>query len=405
MKTSRLTTCMILIAAVALLVASPVWAADAVKLAVMEPLSGTFKDIGDRYLEGVQYAAEVLNAKGGINGQKVEIIAVDSELKPAVATTKATKLILTEGVKYFCGGTGSSVAGAMEVLAQKHSLIFFTYGMAAASLTGEKCSPNFFRLCANTDTQSAALATWVAAQGFKKVACIAQDYSFGKEATEGFIKKLKKLNPNVEIVAQILHPTGNKDFAPYVSQIINSGAEVVFTSNWGSDLTLLLKQAKPLGLKAKFACYYLNDENAITAVANDEAVIGSETAEVYMLTIPGAANKEFIEGFKKSKGYYPTWLRGKAYLATMMWAEAVKKAGSTDVNAVRKAWEGLVYDGPAGKWTMRACDHQVQQPVWTAEIVEKNPFFKHAYVGPATMVAPDKIEVPCDQTGCKGLAK
>jgi branched-chain amino acid transport system substrate-binding protein len=70
MKTRRLTTCMVLIALVGVLAVSPVWAADTVKLAVMEPLSGTFKDIGDRYLEGVQYAAEVLNAKGGINGQK-----------------------------------------------------------------------------------------------------------------------------------------------------------------------------------------------------------------------------------------------------------------------------------------------------------------------------------------------
>jgi hypothetical protein len=99
------------------------------------------------------------------------------------------------------------------------------------------------------------------------------------------------------------------------------------------------------------------------------------------------------------------WLRGKAYLATMMWAEALRKAGTTDVNAVRKAWEGLTYKGPAGTWTMRACDHQVQQPIWTATIVAKNPYFKHAYVGPATMVPPDKINVPCDLTGCKGLAQ
>ena len=143
MRTRRLATWMVMIGLVVVAMVAPVSAADTVKLAVMEPLSGTFKDIGDRYLEGVQYAAEVLNANGGINGQKVEVIPVDSELKPAIATTKATKLILTEKVKYFCGGTGSSVAGAMEVLAQKHSLIFYTYGMAAASLTGEKMQPEF----------------------------------------------------------------------------------------------------------------------------------------------------------------------------------------------------------------------------------------------------------------------
>ncbi len=52
----------------------------------MEPFSGNFKDIGDRYAEGVQYAAEVINAKGGINGRKVEVILVDTEVNPAVAT-------------------------------------------------------------------------------------------------------------------------------------------------------------------------------------------------------------------------------------------------------------------------------------------------------------------------------
>ena len=389
----------------AVFAASACFAGGTIKLAVMEPLSGTFKDIGDRYLEGVQYAAKVLNEAGGINGQKVEVIAVDSELKPAIATRKAIKLMMKDGVKYFCGGTGSSVGGAMATLATKKNGLFYTYGMAAASMTGEKCQKGFFRTCANTDTQSFALANWVAKQGFTKVFTIAQDYSFGQQATEAFVKKLAELNPKAKIVGKVLHPIGTKDFAPYVSQIINSGAEVVFTSNWGSDLTLLLKQAKPLGLKAKFACYYLNDDVAITSVANDKAVIGSVGAEIYMLTIPGEANKKFVEGFKKTKGYYPTWLRGKAYLATMFWAEAVKKAKSDKVADVIKAWEGLTYDSLAGKWTMRACDHQVQQPIWIAPVVAKNPFFKHAYVGKPSMVPADKIDVPCAKTGCKGLCK
>ncbi|MBI5521918.1 MAG: ABC transporter substrate-binding protein [Desulfarculus sp.] len=391
--------------ALGLMLAAGAGAAETIKLAVMEPFSGNFKDIGDRYAEGVQYAAEVLNAKGGINGKKIEVIPVDTEVNPAVATRKATKLILQDNVRHFCGGTGSSVAGAMEALADKHNTLFFTYGMAAASLTGDKCNRNFFRTCANTDMQSYALATWVAEQGFKKVFCIAQDYSFGQEAVAAFTKKLKELNPQAEIVGQVMHPMGTKDFAPYVSQIISSGAEVVFTSNWGNDLTLLLKQAQPMGLKAKFAGYYLNDELMINAVANDQAVIGSVGAEIYMVSIPGQANQEFVEGFKKAKGFYPTWLRGKAYAATMFWAEALKKAGNDKVDDVIKAWEGLTYDGPAGKWTMRACDHQVQQPVWIAEIVAKNPYFSHAFVGPAKMVASDKITTPCEQTGCKGLAK
>ena len=69
----------------ALMGAAAASAGGTIKLAVMEPLSGTFKDIGDRYLEGVQYAAEVLNEAGGINGMKVEVIPVDSEGWPPIS--------------------------------------------------------------------------------------------------------------------------------------------------------------------------------------------------------------------------------------------------------------------------------------------------------------------------------
>lgn len=385
---------------VALLWIVPVRAADTIKLAVVEPLSGNFKDIGERYAGGVEYGVTKINEQGGLLGKKVEVIMVDSEVKPDVATRKATNLILKDGVKFFCGGTGSGVGAAMSLLVEKNNALFFSYGMDAASLTGEKCSRNFFRTACNTDTHSFALAKWVADKGFKKVATIAQDYSFGKEATSAFIKRLKELNPSAQIVAELYHPMGEKDFAPYVTQILTAGPDIIFTSNWGNDLSLLLKQGYQLGLKTKYACYYLNDETAIAAVANDPAVIGSMASEVYMLTIPTEANKKFVAEFHKAKGFYPSWLLGKGYMAAMFWAEAIKKAGTDDVDAVIKAWEGLTYNGPAGEWVMRACDHQAQVPIWMAEIVAKSEFFKHAFEGPATAIPAKDIEVPCDKTGC-----
>ncbi len=375
-------------------------AADTIKLAAMEPLSGNFKDIGERYLSGVEYAVKEINAGGGLLGQKVELIAVDTELKPDVATRKATKLIMQDDVKFFCGGTGSSVGGAMSVLAEKNNAIMISYGMAAASLTGPKCSKNFFRTCLTTDQQSYALAAWVAKNGYKKVATIAQDYSFGHEATAAFIKRVKALNPQIEITVELYHKIGEKDYAPYISQIISSKPEIVFTSNWGNDLTLLIKQAESLGMKSKFACYYLNDEYVISAVGSEQAVLDSVTAECYMLSIPTEKNAKFVEGFYKANGHYPTYLRGKAYSSIMFWAEAVKKAGSTKVEDVIKAWEGLKWDGLAGAWEMRACDHQAQIPAWIGKIVKDNKYFKHPFVGQATIIPAGDIATPCEETGC-----
>jgi branched-chain amino acid transport system substrate-binding protein len=388
---------------VVLTLAIPVLATaqDTIKIGATEPLSGTFKDIGERYLEGVQYAAKVINESGGLLGKKVEVVPIDSELKPDVATRKAQAMILKDDVKFFCGGTGSSVGAAMSQLAEKENVIMFTYGMDAASMVGEKCNKNFFRPGGSTDGRSFALAQLIVNKGYKRVGIIAQDYSFGHEAVAAFKKKIAKVGQSTQVVAEIYHPAGTKDYAPYASQLIAANPDVIFTPNWGNDLTLLVKQGRPMGMKQKIFSYYINDEVMISSLGDDSLVLGDMGAETYMISIPTEKNKEFIAKFHKDKGYYPTWLRGKAYTATMFWAEAVKKAGTTDVAAVIKAWEGLSYDGPAGTWTMRACDHQAQVPYWTAELVKDNPYFKHAFVGPATMIPAKEVEVPCEETGCK----
>jgi branched-chain amino acid transport system substrate-binding protein len=400
MKT-RKWSCGLLAVALVLITPFLALAQGTIKLAATEPLSGTFKDIGERYLEGVQYAAKVINESGGLLGKKVEVIPIDSELKPDVATRKAQALILKDDVKFFCGGTGSSVGAAMSQLAEKENVIMFTYGMDASSMTGEKCNKNFFRPGGSTDGRSFALAQMIAQKSYKAIGIIAQDYSFGHEAVEAFKKKIAQISPAAKIVAEIYHPAGTKDFAPYASQLVAAKPDVIFTSNWGNDLTLLLKQGRPLGMKQKIYSYYINDEVMISSLGDDSLIVGDMGAEIYALTIPTKKNQEFIAGFYKDKGYYPTWLRGKAYTATMFWAEAVKKAGSADVAAVIKAWEGLSFDGPAGLWTMRACDHQAQTPYWALEVVKDSKFFKHAFVGPAKEIPAKDVEVPCAETGCK----
>ena len=386
-----------------LMLALPVGALaqDTIKIGVTEPLSGTFKDIGERYLDGVLYAAQVINEGGGLLGKKVEVVPVDSELKPDVATRKAQNLILKDGVKFFTGGTGSSVGAAMAQLAEKQNVIMFTYGMDAASMTGEKCNKNFFRPGGSTDGRSFALAQLVVKMGYKKIAIIGQDYSFGHEALAAFKKRIAQISPSTKIVCELYHPAGTKDYGPYVSQIIAAKPDAIFTPNWGNDLTLLLKQGRPMGMNQKIFDYYINDEVTIEALGNDSLIIGSMGAEIWTISMPTKKNEAFVNKFYKDKKRWPSYCAGKAYTATMFWAEAIKKAGTTDIAAVIKAWEGLSFDGPAGVWTMRAGDHQGQVPYWYTEIVAKNKYFKHAFEAPRGMATAKSVEVPLAETGCK----
>lgn len=376
-------------------------AEDVITLGAVDAYSGNFKDIGDRYLIGIQYAVNIINKSGGLLGKKVVVVPIDSELKADVTTRKGETAVLKDGINFFSGGCGSAVAAAMIQVAERNNALFFSIGQDAAGLTKAKCSRNFFRAGGNTDQRVYSIAQWIAKKGYKRVAYIAQDYSFGYEVSAAFKKKLAELSPDTKIVAESYHPTGTKDYAPYISTLINAKPDVIFTPNWGNDLMLLLKQGRPMGLNQRVFSFYLPDEVLISSLGDDKMVLGDMGTEVYVPTIPTKKNQKFVAKFKKDTGHYPSWLSGKSYIATMFWAEAIKKAGTTDVNAVIKAWEGLSYDGPAGVWTMRACDHQASLPFWGFEIVKKNPFYKHAFAGPATMIRAEDVDTPCEETGCK----
>jgi branched-chain amino acid transport system substrate-binding protein len=245
------------------------------------------------------------------------------------------------------------------------------------------------------------MAAEIVRRKFKKVFVICQDYELGRQASEAVIRNLQIMDPTIEIVGQILHPLRNKDFAPYVAQLIDSGADVAFTSNYASDLTLLVSTAHEMGFKGKFASYYLN-ASFYTRALGDDAAAGHFSSDSYMMPIPTEANRDFIKRFYAKRGFYPE-MRGKAYIAAMFWAEAVKRAGSVDVEKVVEAWEGLSYDGLAGRWTMRASDHQTLLPIWTADIVRENPYYDHAYPDEATMLSAEEAAMPVEKTGASVL--
>ncbi|OQY59657.1 MAG: hypothetical protein B6245_05640 [Desulfobacteraceae bacterium 4572_88] len=378
---------------------------EPIQLLVCEVLSGAFQEAGESYLEGVEYAVEEINSGGGLLGRKVEIVPIDNTLSPDVAVQKLSEYLQKSPVKYVLSGLGSHIALALSPLAKEKKFILFTYGAEADSLTGEKCNRYFFRTVANTSMHSGALAFWMVKNGYKKVFSIAQDYVLGRAATASFKKKLKELSPSAEFLGEIYHPIGEKDFNQHIQKMLASNPDIVFTPNWGSDLILLMKTAKAMGLKTKLAGYYLNDNGSLKALGDDKAIIGNFTAENYMVSIPTPENKSFVAKFHKDKGYYPILTRGKAYMATRFWAEAVKAAGKDEVEAVINAWEGLLFSGPAGKWYMRPCDHQTLMPIWIAELVKDNPFFDHAFVGTATNIPAKFIAVPCAESGCPGLEK
>jgi branched-chain amino acid transport system substrate-binding protein len=371
---------------------------------VVEPLSGVMKDVGDRYLNAVQFSAKKLNEHGGLLGKEVVVIGEDGGLKPDISTRKATKLILEDKADFIMTGTGSHISLAMMKVAKRYNKVFLTYGTEAASITGSEFNEYMFRSCLNTDQHSAAVMAYFAKHtDFKKFYILCQDYAFGREAAEGFKKKMNTI-PGAELVGEDFHPIGLKDFAPYISKVMASGAQVVLTGNYGPDLDNLIKTGAALGWKCITGNYFLNDPIRMEAVK--DAAIGSVTADSYMITIDNPENNAFVEEWHKVYKdrdiglQYPVISMGRAYWAIQWLGDVIKKAKSTDAEKIIKAWEGAEFEMPWGKVTMRACDHQMITPGVAAVVQAKSKFFPGLpYVGKPFIIPADAITVPPAETG------
>ncbi|MBI4587689.1 MAG: ABC transporter substrate-binding protein [Candidatus Rokubacteria bacterium] len=378
--------------------------AEPIKVLGLDVLSGPFKDIGERYLLGVKFAVEEINGSGGINGRPIKLYLDDSQLKPDVAQRKAIKYILDDGVKIIMGFTGTHVAKAVAQVAAKHKVIVVQYSAEADELTGKDHVPYVFRLALTTSMHAAATTAAFADKPHKKFYLLNQDYAYGHDVAKAYKKSLDRLKPGWQLAGEEYHPLATKDFAPYIQKIIAAGPDAVLTGNWGSDLSVLVKQAGKFGVKVPFGHQFLSDPVAMREIG--EAAIGHFTSEVYMLGVDTPPNREFIERwhrkFKDTENPWPEFTIGKAYNTTMFMAAALKKANSDDADAVIRAWEGMAYESLIGRQVMRACDHQVQTPVAVAEIVPgPGKFYPFPFTGRVTLVPAENVSVPPKETGNK----
>jgi branched-chain amino acid transport system substrate-binding protein len=381
--------------------ATPGLAQDTVSIVMLDPLSGPFKDIGDRSILGAQFAVDEMNAAGGLLGKKLKFLPEDSQLKPDIAVRKATKAILEDDAKFLFQLSSTAVARALMDVAQKYKVIFVTFGAESDFLTGKDFNPYFFRTCFTTSNRSRAYAEFFKTKPWRKFYLINMDYAFGHAVADDFKAVVPKEIPDLKIVGEDYHPLATKDFGPYITKILASGAEIIYTGNWGTDLEVMMKQGSQMGVKARYATYFLDDHIQMPSIG--QAAVGTFVNSTYLPTFDTPQNKAFLgrwhKKYKDTKHPWPTSNIGYGYNGAMFLFEAIKKAKSFDAEAVIKAWEGMEYIGLVGKQIMRACDHQVLMPGPVAEIQAKSTLFPFPFPGRPVIIPMDKVAVPLKETG------
>jgi ABC-type branched-subunit amino acid transport system substrate-binding protein len=299
--------------------------------------------------------------------------------------------------------TSTAVAQALMDVAEKNKVIYTMLGAESDFLTGKNFSKYSFRTCFTTGNRARAYTEFFKTKPWRKFYLMNQDYAFGHAVADDFKKVITKEIPGVKIVGEDYAPIGNKDFGPYISKILASGAEIVFTGNYGADVQNLIVQGAQMGIKlpVRYATYFLDDD--VQLPQTGQAAVGSFVNSTYLPTINTSQNKAFLERwhkkFKDTTHPYPCANLGYSYNGAMFLFEAIKKAKSFDAEAVIRAWEGMEYNSLVGKQIMRACDHQIMMPGPVGEIQAKSTIFPFPFAGTAVMIPMDKVAVPLRETG------
>jgi branched-chain amino acid transport system substrate-binding protein len=407
---------------------------DTIKIAIVASFSGPAAAVGEIYYISVLWAAHDINKRGGlmVDGKKkmVQVIKADHQSKPDTTKRIAERMVLQEKVDFLWGTNGSHLMKVINQVADRYKKI----ALNAAALSDELMdAQNFSRyafMSSITTEQIGLAAAYFYAQRKKekKFYILCQDYLFGHSMAAGFKKGLATYYPEGEIVGEDYHKLFLTDFAPYLTKIQASGAEVIYTGDWIPDAANLLKQARQMGIDLPVANKFVDEPNFLHEVGVEG------TAGLVNVSQYGAPNPAFKhEGqIKYWKAWNDLWAnkwtapynqilykhpQGEigSYISQTLWLlSVVERAGSTDPEKIIKVFEGDSYQMPNGKvLTMRACDHKAFGPLHVHEFVppaqQKESFNIEPYywfegasnVGPVFEVPAEKCMPPADPELCK----
>ena len=347
---------------VALALSPCAWAkAKTIKVGINAPITGDIPKVG----EGSKYAAEMwledIKAAGGleVGGVKymVEVVVEDNESKPESAAKAATKLITEDEVLAIVGPQASSQAIPAGEMANNYGTPMISPWSTNPDTTKDR--PFVFRGCFLDPFQGPVVANFIKDEfGFKKAAVlydIASDYPKG--LAEVFKEAWEKLNGAGSVVAFESFTTKDADFSSQLTNIINSGAQFLFTPQYYNEVALIVQQAHELGFKGPIVG---SDSwgSAETVKLCGEDCYGLFFSTHYAAAGATGATKAFIERYEKKYGYTPDDVGALTWDALRIVQTAIENTGKLTGNlekdrmAVKDALANIKeFDGITGKMT------------------------------------------------------
>jgi ABC-type branched-subunit amino acid transport system substrate-binding protein len=342
---------------------------EPLKVALIPPTSGALAVFGADAVKAWQYAADEVNAKGGVDGHKVVLVKSSTDATPANTVRAARKAVTQDGAHFIGAVMTSPEHGALQQqLAGMNALSFNGLGKDDA-LTGAGCSPNAFRAVQSTSMDINAITASLASLPAKKWAIQAVDYATGHTSAENFKKAAKAAGK--EVVLEQYAPLNTTEFGSYITKLKAADADGLFAVEYGADGVAFVNQGAQFKLfdKYKTVLGFNMVSEPLFKVLGDK-VVGFYNNLGYDRASDNPLNKAFVDGFTKKEGGAPYYVEADNYLGAQLLFEAVKKAKSVDPAKVKAAMNGLSFDSIAGPVTMGK-DHQLVRPSYVGQVVDE----------------------------------
>lgn len=368
---------------------------DVIRIGHLTPMTGFLGTLGEYAVQGIQMAAEEINAAGGINGRQINVMSEDS-INPENATTKAQRMLERDGVDFLMGEISSASALAISQVAARNERLFVAVGPRSDVLRAGSCSKYMFCTDIPNTVMVNAVGNALQREGMvdgKNFYTLTADYVFGHD----LLKAAKDFfdGNNATLLGDELIATDVTDFSPFLLKVRQAQPDVVCLNLAGNQVTNFVKQYAEFGLPFPTVGFNLNTADAWAAGVGN---LGGTWPTVWYHTLDNPRSQAFVEAFQTKYSRLPENHAWISYIALKIMAQAMEETQSSETPALIEYLESgaefdILKDRPA---YFRDWDHQLIQEAYSFDVKpegEAEDEYDMIVLGEAVPAASESMEV------------
>ncbi len=386
-------------------------AAEPIKIGFLYVLSGRATVFGTVAKQGSELAIEEVNKTGGVvSGRKLAGVFRDTKGDPALAVELAIRLANEDKVKCLIGIITSSEAASVVPLMKELKIPLIITTATTPGATGNYCNRYTFRVTCTTDQSLKSAALLANRSGAKKWTTVGPSYLMGYESWDLFKKYLSKENKDVEFLTepdQVFVSMDTTDWAPCIDKLKGSGADGVLVSLWGGNVIDFLRQGREKGLFERTRTVLMPVAGSMDVFLGMRSAMpkGIWFGTPYWFTAgKGQVNDSFVNSYEAEFKSPPSYMAQTAFVGVKLYAEALRKAGTSSSPEVCKALEGLEMEAPVGPLKVRREDHQAMFDMIWGRTGDKVAFTgrgkPYRELESVIRFPPDQVLPPVTEVGC-----